>query len=605
MDIGAGFRRQPYIIYKQLRSYVLAMLLTEAALAVNEVVIGMVVSNVLGAASLSAIASSLPVYGGCCAGAAFLGAGGSLLYGKALGQMKQMKAQRIFSTVIFLSVLTGMAAMAFGVVFLQKISWGLASGDAGNAEQLYRYLYYLMPGTPLIFLLSILAKFLTQAGSPSLAARLLILANIGSVLGSYALLVFGGMGVEGAALAIDISYAAALLVFAFLMVRKRISLQFVRIGWQDFRALWDGIPAGLSAGSMFFWFFLQVYGMNRLAYMAAGMDGLAIHGVCLGLNSLQSVISYAVMDAMLPMLAVMEGTNDANAQRFVLRRSYGILFVITAGISLLAAAFPDAVFALYGLHDVSLYAPGRTALRFYSVGICAIVWIICMQMHLAFVKHNVFSNLVSFIKSIAIVIPLGSVLIPVYGLDGLWAAYMMDGVLTLMLVFGFNVWQSYKSAGRLQGLLMLPNPQHQTMLDFTVNCSSGEAIAALSQHVIQQTAEFVSEDKLRQYIGLAVEEMGVLLQGQNPGQPHTLDVMIYREDDGVRVVFRDLGAPLNAMEQSEDNVEQSNVRMLRMIAAQVSYERILMMNQHTFWLQGKMKEVSVEMEAGMGEVVME
>ena len=122
------------------------------------------------------------------------------------------------------------------------------------------------------------------------------------------------------------------------------------------------------------------------------------------------------------------------------------------------------------------------------------------------------------------------------------------------------------------------------MLDFTVDCRITKEIAALSAAVIEQTKTFGLNEKAREYIGLAVEEMGLLLQQMNEGKSHALDVLIYREKQGTRVVFRDLGTPLNVMEQEYLDRPLSGVRMLRMIADSVSYERVLLMNQHTFCL---------------------
>ena len=48
------FQRRPKIIQDQLRGYAIAMMLTAAALSVNEFVIGMIVSNILGAAAFDA-----------------------------------------------------------------------------------------------------------------------------------------------------------------------------------------------------------------------------------------------------------------------------------------------------------------------------------------------------------------------------------------------------------------------------------------------------------------------------------------------------------------------------------------------------------------------
>jgi len=578
------FQRRPKIIQDQLRGYAIAMMLTAAALSVNEFVIGMIVSNILGAAAFTTVAASLPVYGVCSSAAAFFGVGGGLICGQALGRMDRKTARQIFSADVYIALTTGVLAMALAILFMPQLSSLLASGDVENTARLERYLRYLLPGAPLVMLMTVLSKFLTQSGSPSLAARLLILANAVSVIGTYVLLKFCGFGVEGAALAINLGYVSAVVVFISLLLRSRLSLRFVRAGRREFSQLRHGVPAGLSAGSMFFWFMLQVYCMNRLAYEGAGQTGMALHGVCLGVNSILSVILYGIVDAMMPMLAVMSGTKDSRAQGFILKRCYGLAFVCVGGCALLLGLFPDVVFAVYGMSDPSLLVPGRTALRVYLTGFCGTAMIVCFQLHLAFLKHNVFANFASFLKSAAIVLPLGSILVPVYGLNGLWISYMISGVAALCIVMAYTGWLAHKSKGELATVFLLPRPKTCEMLDFTVDCRITKEIAALSAAVIEQTKTFGLNEKAREYIGLAVEEMGLLLQQMNKGKSHALDVLIYREKQGTRVVFRDLGTPLNVMEQEHLDRPLSGVRMLRMIADSVSYERVLLMNQHTFCL---------------------
>ena len=120
---------------------------------------------------------------------------------------------------------------------MPQLSSLLASGDVENTARLERYLRYLLPGAPLVMLMTVLSKFLTQSGSPSLAARLLILANAVSVIGTYVLLKFCGFGVEGAALAINLGYVTAVAVFISLLLRGQLSLSFVRTGWTEFSRL--------------------------------------------------------------------------------------------------------------------------------------------------------------------------------------------------------------------------------------------------------------------------------------------------------------------------------------------------------------------------------
>ena len=79
----------------------------------------------------------------------------------------------------------------------------LANGDARQAANLAGYLRCLMPGLPLVLLLSVLSKFITQNGEPKTASLLLLLANVATIVAAYLLIAVWGWGIEGAALAIE------------------------------------------------------------------------------------------------------------------------------------------------------------------------------------------------------------------------------------------------------------------------------------------------------------------------------------------------------------------------------------------------------------------
>ena len=136
--------------------------------------------------------------------------------------MKRNEAQRILSATMALALLTGICATVFGMNFRHEISLLLASGDPVQALVLEKYLFYLLLAAPVILLISIFSKFLTQAGAPGLASRLLILSNGMSVLFCYLLLAFGGFAAEGAALGVLLGYMTALAGTAYLIFAGRV-----------------------------------------------------------------------------------------------------------------------------------------------------------------------------------------------------------------------------------------------------------------------------------------------------------------------------------------------------------------------------------------------
>ena len=588
------FKRRPKLIQAQFKWYVLSLTLTGAALSVNEFFIGIVVSNLLGAAALAVVALALPVYVACCACAAFIGDGFGVLYGQAIGKARQDEAKRIFSSAMLLAVFISILTSAGSLLFLPEFSRMLANGDARQAANLAGYLRCLMPGLPLVLLLSVLSKFITQNGEPKTASLLLLLANVATIVAAYLLIAVWGWGIEGAALAIGAGYASTLVPLAWGLKKRAIQgLGLVWVSWRDIWALRHSVFVGCSGGLQFVWVLLQIYGMNALAWRGADIDGVILNAVCLGLNSLMSVVGGGIAETMVPMFSVMQGARDVRAQRFILWRSYLLMLIFPGAITLLAFLFPQGVFWLYGVQSDELFTQGAEVVRINVLGMYLLCVILCFQLHQVLLKHPVFTNVVSFMKSFGIVIPLGWLFVRWYGYIGLWYAYLAGSVVSLTAVLLFNAYLVHASKGALQGPFLLPRPDESKTLDFSVDCRDQDAVLALSHEIIGWTDCFNLDKRTRILIGLAVEEMGMLFHAQTENKPHTMDVILYRTDSGVEVVFRDIGRPVNIIVLDDERPQLfSGIQMLEMISRRKSYARMMMMNHHSFLLQEKPPEES-------------
>ena len=85
----------------------------------------------------------------------------------------------------------------------------------------------------------------------------------------------------------------------------------------------------------------------------------------------------------------------------------------------------------------------------------------------------------------------------------------------------------------------------------------------------------------------------MLFHAQTENKPHTMDVILYRTDSGVEVVFRDIGRPVNIIVLDDERPQLfSGIQMLEMISRRKSYARMMMMNHHSFLLQEKPPEES-------------
>ena len=168
------------------------------------VVDGLFVSNFVGKTAFAAINLVMPfimILGGV---GFMIGTGGSALVAKTLGQQEPEDANRYFSMMIILTVLSGAVLTAIGLIFMRPISYLLGATDA-MIDDCVRYGRTVLAFVIAFMLQNVFQSFLITAEKP----RLGLLATVAAGVTNMALdaLFIAGFkwGVVGAAVATGLS----------------------------------------------------------------------------------------------------------------------------------------------------------------------------------------------------------------------------------------------------------------------------------------------------------------------------------------------------------------------------------------------------------------
>ena len=168
------------------------------------VVDGLFVSNFVGKTVFAAINLVMPfimILGGV---GFMIGTGGSALVAKTLGQQEPEDANRYFSMMIILTVLSGAVLTAIGLIFMRPISYLLGATDA-MIDDCVRYGRTVLAFVIAFMLQNVFQSFLITAEKP----RLGLLATVAAGVTNMALdaLFIAGFkwGVVGAAVATGLS----------------------------------------------------------------------------------------------------------------------------------------------------------------------------------------------------------------------------------------------------------------------------------------------------------------------------------------------------------------------------------------------------------------
>ena len=181
---------------KKYKQYLMPSILTSLALALNEFVDCMLVSNLLGGDALAVANLGCPVILLIAAFSVLFGAGGSILYAILLGKWDRSTAGRVFRIALILAAVTGVLFFGIGILLKGPVSDILCADEAlrPTFQSYYRVLLY---SAPVLMLTLTFVSFLPPAGAPVIATIVNIVANgVNLVMDIVYIKVFG-MDVEG------------------------------------------------------------------------------------------------------------------------------------------------------------------------------------------------------------------------------------------------------------------------------------------------------------------------------------------------------------------------------------------------------------------------
>jgi Na+-driven multidrug efflux pump len=114
--------------YRKLLRFTFPSVIMMIFTSIYGVVDGFFVSNFVGKTPFAAVNFIMPFLMILGAFGFMFGTGGSALVAKTLGEGEQERANRIFSLIVYVSLITGAAVAALGVIFLRPVAVLLGAG---------------------------------------------------------------------------------------------------------------------------------------------------------------------------------------------------------------------------------------------------------------------------------------------------------------------------------------------------------------------------------------------------------------------------------------------------------------------------------------------
>ena len=429
--------------YSKLIRFTVPSMIMMIFTSIYGVVDGIFVSNFVGKtafASVNLIMPFLMLFGSI---GFMIGTGGSALVAKTMGEGDHKRANRLFSMLIYLSILFGAVLTVLGIVFLEPIA-RLLGAEGQMLEDCVIYGRIILIAIPAFMLQNEFQSFLVAAEKPTLGLAVTIAAGVTNMVLDALFVGILKWGLIGAAAATAISQAVGGLVPLLYFAFPNKSL-FRLTGFSfDGRALLKACTNGSSEmmTNLSLSLVNMLYNFRLMEY--AGEDGIAAYGVILyvGFVFLSIFIGYSIGVA--PIVGFHFGAGNHGELKSLFRKSLVLLSFCSIAMTASSILLAEPLAKIFAGYDAGLLEMTVRGLRFYSICFLALGVNIFASAFFTALNDGLVSATLSFLR--LFLFQVGSVLVLplILDLDGVW----LSVVLAEFLAIGVSIFCFVKFKGK-------------------------------------------------------------------------------------------------------------------------------------------------------------
>ena len=562
-------------------------ILIAAVGTINGIVSGLFAGNFVGEAAMSAIALYSPIRLLMNALSALLFGGSTILCGRYLGRNQQEKIQSLFSLDIFLAAAAGTVFCLVMIVISSSDLSAFMIQDDSVRVVFNQYLLGQAVGVLPFFLGRQLSVFLTmrnQINLTTIASLIMIAVNALLNLLFVAVLHWGAFG---SALAFSLGNWAFFAVQALYLLRGKDALHFAlrRVSWPDCgQIIKIGLP---GAASTIYQSVLGIF-VNGLITAYVGSAGLSAYAASDSVLSFFWSIPAGMLAVSRMLLSISIGEEDRQTLTNVMRNMFRCFVPLMCAVSVVIILLAEPLTQqFYRNPSAPVYM--MTVRAFQILPLSMPLSVICMH----FVCYGQVSDkqalihILSVLDGVICIAVFSALLIPTLGMNGVYIANVLNGVVTLLTVFIYSVLENRRIPRNTEELMVIPDSfgvSEDDRMDLTVR--SMDEVVLVSERVQQFCLEKGLDARRSALAGLAMEEMAgnVVSHGfHKDKKKHSVDIRVVYKNSGVLLRIRDDCKPFDPGEWKKvtapsDPASNIGIRLVFQIAESVEYQSVLGLN---------------------------
>lgn len=578
--------KNDYIVRHLYSSFVIVSILSALTATVGMLVDNMIVGHFLGSDALGAMGVVGPVsllfsaFGNICSG------GGTARASQALGRGDREQVCRIFTVTMLFAFLAGAVLTAVGLLFTPQIA-GILGAQGALKELSTQYLYGYFLGALPTLMMTALMGFVRIDGSPHLPVICIVVMTVCNIALDLLMVLVLHKGMLGMALATAISYCFAVLAGCSHFIRKYNTLKLTAVkgvGKELVSMIVTGAPTAISRISDT----LKVMLLNNFMVAVVGVGAVTALNVRTQANNIVGALIIGIGQATIPVAGMFYGEEDKTALRDTLKTSLRIGMVLCLTGAAILLLFPKFFVGVFGVTEPAIVEMSSTAIRMFAVGMPAAMMNTIMMNFYQSTGKTGLATLICILQSLVYTVVLAFLLIKPMGSNGVWTAFLLGEVFTLITVVLYVSIKNGKFSLNISSYMLLKEDfggKPKDRLEISIGNSMDE-VMDISTGILRLEKRWKIDKKMLNEISLCIEEMAgnVVQHAFQPGEKKWFDVLILNKSESVIIRMRDNGSAfdpseyLNTLSDGSDEKEAFGIRMISSLADKFDYSRNMGLN---------------------------
>lgn len=402
------------------------------------VVDGFFVSNFVGKTPFAAVNFIMPFLMVVGAMGFMFGAGGSALIAKTMGAGNKEKAQKIFSLIVWATLICGFVISVISIIFLKPIASFLGAEDAMLTDCVM-YGRIILVALPFLMLQYAFSSLVVTAEKPKLGLIITIMAGIINIVGDALFMAVFKWGIVGAALASALGQIVGGVVPLVYFARKNSSrLMLGKPKWDGkalVRVCTNGSSELMSNISM------SIVGMlyNAQLMKYAGENGVAAYGTIMYVNFIFLAVFIGYTTGVAPVISYHYGAGNKKELNSLLKKSSVIILFSSAMMFLISEFMANPLASAFVGYDETLLEMTVHAFTIYAFSFLFAGVSIYGSAFFTALNDGLTSALISFLRTLVFECAAVLILPLILGLDGIWYSIVVAEFMAVAVTLFFIV----------------------------------------------------------------------------------------------------------------------------------------------------------------------